>query len=69
MGDTKALGAGVCLDLLFEDAHVGRCLAPDGAVLRANRAWLRSTGLTLDRALSANVGVDITDRKRAEEAL
>jgi PAS domain S-box-containing protein len=64
MGESNALGAGVFLDLLFEDAHVGRCLvAPDGAVLRANRAWLRSTGLTLDRALCANV-VDLFPEAR-----
>ena len=35
------------LDLLFEDALVGRCLlAPDGSILRANSEWLRSTGFT-----------------------
>jgi PAS domain-containing protein len=35
------------LDLLFEDARVGRCLlAPDGSILRANSEWLRSTGFT-----------------------
>jgi PAS domain S-box-containing protein len=37
------------LDVLFEDALVGRCLvAPDGTILRANSEWLRSTGLTRD---------------------
>ena len=37
------------LDLLFEDALVGRCLvAPDGTILRANSEWLRSTGFTGD---------------------
>jgi len=44
------------LDLLFEDPRVGRCLvAQDGTVLRANREWLRSTGLERDRALRANI--------------
>jgi PAS domain S-box-containing protein len=56
MGDTNALGGGSLLDLLFEDPHVGRCLvAPDGSALRANREWLRSTGLPRDRALRASL--------------
>jgi PAS domain S-box-containing protein len=43
------------LEVLFEDALVGRCLvAPDGSILRANSEWLRSTGFTRDV-----VGVDI----------
>jgi len=43
-------------DLLFEEPGAGRCLvAPDGTILRANAAWLLSTGLTLDV-----LGADIT---------
>jgi PAS domain S-box-containing protein len=56
MGEAKALDAGSLLDLLFEDPRVGRCLvAPDGRVLRASREWLRSTGLTLEGAVGADV--------------
>ena len=44
------------LDLLFEDASVGRCLvAPDGSVLRANSEWLRSTGFSLDDVLGERI--------------
>jgi len=43
------------LDLLFDDALAGRCLvAPDGSILRANGAWLRLAGLSLDDVLGAN---------------
>jgi PAS domain S-box-containing protein len=44
------------LDLVFDDDAVGRCLvAPDGTVLRANGEWLRSTGLSLDDVLGADI--------------
>jgi PAS domain S-box-containing protein len=44
------------LDLLFEDPQVGRCMvAPDGTALRANREWLRATGLVLDGILGASL--------------
>ena len=44
------------LDLVFNDDAVGRCLvAPDGTVLRANGEWLRSTGLSLDDVLGADI--------------
>jgi PAS domain S-box-containing protein len=43
-------------DLLFEGARRGLCLvAPDGSVLRANSAWLRITGLSLERVLGAKI--------------
>jgi PAS domain S-box-containing protein len=46
----------VLVDILFEDPVIGRCLvAPDGTVLRANREWLRSTGLTADEVLGADL--------------
>jgi len=48
MGAASASGVSPLLDLIFETPHVAYCLlAPDGAVLRVNRAWLRFTGLTL----------------------
>ena len=53
---TQELAASALTDLLFEEPGVGRCLvAPDGSVLRANGEWLRSTGLTMDEALGADV--------------
>ena len=46
------------LDALFEGASDGLCLvAPDGTVLRANRNWLRATGLFAEQV----VGADILD--------
>jgi PAS domain S-box-containing protein len=43
-------------DLLFDEPIAGRCLvAPDGRVLRANAAWLRSTGLSVAQVLGANI--------------
>ena len=63
-GMGKALAAGSLLELLFEDPLVGHCLvAPDGRVLRANREWLRATGLALDGALGANI-VDLLPEER-----
>ena len=44
------------LDLIFDNDGVGRCLvAPDASVLRANAAWLRSTGFKRDEVLGANI--------------
>ncbi|MFL5300726.1 MAG: PAS domain S-box protein [Anaeromyxobacteraceae bacterium] len=58
MRTAKSADSSHLLDLLFDDPAVGRCLvAPDGSVLRANRAWLRSTGLAPDDVL----GVDIIE--------
>jgi PAS domain S-box-containing protein len=46
------------LSALFEGASDGLCLvAPDGTVLRANRTWLRSTGLFAEQV----IGADITE--------
>jgi PAS domain S-box-containing protein len=43
---TNARDTDRLLDLLFEHARVGLCLAaPDGTVVRANDEWLRSTGV------------------------
>jgi PAS domain S-box-containing protein len=43
-------------DLLFEKAHVGLCLvAPDGTVLRANAAWLSSTGFTHEQVIGESI--------------
>ena len=43
-------------DVLFDEPGVGRCLvAPDGSVVRANAEWLRSTGLTLEEVLGADI--------------
>ena len=44
------------LDLLFEQAGVSLCLvSPDGEVLRANREWLRSTGLAPEHVAGTDV--------------
>jgi PAS domain S-box-containing protein len=45
---------GPLLDLLFDDALVGRCLvAPDGRIVRANGAWLRFSGLSREAVVGA----------------
>jgi PAS domain S-box-containing protein len=42
-------------DLLFDGASVGLCLLdPAGKVLRANAAWLRTTGFSLEEVLGAD---------------
>lgn len=56
MSEASSAWVSPLLDLLFEDACIGRCLvAPDGSVLRANREWLRSTGHSLDDVLGVNI--------------
>jgi PAS domain S-box-containing protein len=43
-------------DLLFDEVGAGLCLvAPDGAVLRANAEWLRSTGFTEEQVVGENI--------------
>ena len=56
MVETNAQGPDTLLDLLFEDGELGRCLvAPDGSVVRANRAWLGSVGLSREQVIGADV--------------
>ncbi|HSV53106.1 MAG TPA: PAS domain-containing protein [Burkholderiaceae bacterium] len=44
------------LDVLFDEPGVGRCLVGiDGTVLRVNAEWQRSTGLSQDQVLGANL--------------
>jgi PAS domain S-box-containing protein len=44
------------LDLLFDEAAVGRCLvAPDGAVLRANAEWARALGSSVEAVVRATL--------------
>jgi len=44
------------LDIFFDEPGVGRCLVGiDDTVLRANTEWLRSTGLSHDQVLGANL--------------
>jgi PAS domain S-box-containing protein len=58
MGDQHPVVGAPLIDLLFEEAGVGRCLvAPDGTVVRVNAEWLRSTGYTVEQVL----GKDIID--------
>src|SRR5919201_6845470 len=59
------------IDALFEEAGVGLCLvAPDGHVVRANRAWLAMTGVDVDDAVGARfVDLMARDRDGARRAL
>ncbi len=44
------------VDLLFDDDLADRCLvAPDGCILRANAAWLRSAGLGEEQVVGKNI--------------
>jgi PAS domain S-box-containing protein len=43
--------------LIFDKAAIGLCLfAPDGAVVRANAEWLRSTGFTEEQVVGKRRG-------------
>jgi PAS domain S-box-containing protein len=62
VGESNESGAGLLLDLLFEDPHVGRCLlAPNGIVLRSSRTWRRSTGLEREDPSGADVARLLAD--------
>jgi PAS domain S-box-containing protein len=56
MGEQHPVIGAPVIDLLFEEAGVGRCLVgPDGILVRANADWLRSTGYTLEQVLGKDV--------------
>src|SRR6266702_3561911 len=56
MAEQPPLVGAPLIDLLFEEAGVGRCLvAPDGTVLRTNAEWLRSAGHTDEQVLGKDI--------------
>jgi PAS domain S-box-containing protein len=70
MVETNAQGPDTLLDLLFEDGEIGRCLvAPDGSVVRANRQWLGSVGLSREQVIGADVLRLVPEAKETAAAL
>jgi PAS domain S-box-containing protein len=56
MGVLSELASRELAELLLQEPGVGRCLvAPDGRVVRANDEWLRSTGLTGETVVGADI--------------
>ncbi len=56
MSDGQTIDIPAFLTALFEGASDGLCLvAPDGTILRANQAWLRSTGLFAEQVVGADI--------------
>jgi PAS domain S-box-containing protein len=56
MADHCTRAARTLVDVLFDDAGLGRCLvAPDGTILRVNAEWLRSTGVSAEQVVGEDV--------------